>query len=104
MRERFERLSSDDERPRPDNEGRRAPDALRQLRPHVVEERVAHAGELAQVPVVGEHDAGSDEMERVEVRVGDDRVARASSGRAQDAKKPETRQRRIAKVVDQVRP
>ena len=53
----------------------RSLDALRKLRPHVLEKRVAHTRELPQVTVVGEHDAGAGEMERVEVRVGNDRVA-----------------------------
>ena len=51
-------------------------DPLRQLRPHVLDERVAHARELPQVPVVGEDDAGAGEMERMQVRVGDDRLVR----------------------------
>ena len=50
-------------------------DALRELGPHVLEQRVAHARELPQVPVVREHDAGAGEMERVQVRLGDDRLA-----------------------------
>ena len=50
-------------------------DALRELRPHVLDERVAHARELAQVPVVREDDAGAGEVEGVQVRVGDDRLA-----------------------------
>jgi hypothetical protein len=50
-------------------------DALRKLRPHVLNERVAHVRELPQVPVVREHDAGADEMEGVQVRVGNDRLA-----------------------------
>ena len=50
-------------------------DALRELRPHVLDERVAHARELPQVPVVREDDAGAGEAERVQVRVGDDRLA-----------------------------
>ena len=49
-------------------------DALRELRPHVLDERVAHARELAQVPVVREDDAGAGEVEGVQVRVGDDRL------------------------------
>ena len=49
-------------------------DPLRQLRPHVLHERVAHARELPQVAVVGEHDAGADEPERVQVRLGHDRL------------------------------
>ena len=55
----------------------RSLDALRKLRPHVLEERVAHARELPQVPVVREHDAGAGEVERVQVRVGNDRIARS---------------------------
>ena len=51
-------------------------DALRKLRPHVLEERVAHARELPQVPVVREDDARAREVERVQVRLGDDRFAR----------------------------
>ena len=51
-------------------------DALRELRPHVLDERVAHARELPQVPVVREHDAGAGEVEGVQVRLGDDRLAR----------------------------
>ena len=35
----------------------RALDALGELRPHVLEQRVAHARELPQVPVVREDDA-----------------------------------------------
>ena len=52
-------------------------DALRELRPHVLDERVAHARELAQVPVVREHDAGAVEAERVQVRLA--RRSRARS-------------------------
>ena len=51
-------------------------DALRELRPHVLDERVAHARELPQVPVVREDDAGAGEPERVQVRLGDDRLVR----------------------------
>ena len=47
-------------------------DVLRELGSHVVDERVAHARELAQVPVVREHDARAGEVERMQVRVGDD--------------------------------
>ena len=54
---------------------RRSLDALRQLRSHVLDERVAHARELAQVPVVREDDARTGEMEGVQVRVGNDRLA-----------------------------
>jgi hypothetical protein len=50
-------------------------DVLRKLRPHMLDERVAHARELPQVPVVREDDAGAGEMEGVQVRVGDDRLA-----------------------------
>ncbi len=50
-------------------------DALRELRPHVLDERVAHARELPQVPVVREDDAGAVEVEGVQVRLGDDRLA-----------------------------
>jgi hypothetical protein len=41
----------------------------------VLDERVAHAPELPQVPVVREDDARADEMEGVQVRVGNDRLA-----------------------------
>ena len=53
----------------------RALDSLRQLRTHVLDELVAHARELAQMPVVGEHDLGAGEAERMQVRVGDDGLA-----------------------------
>ena len=55
---------------------RRPLDAPCELRPDVLDERVAHARELAQVAVVGEDDAGAGEVERVQVRVGDDGLAR----------------------------
>ena len=50
--------------------------ALRELRPHMLDERVAHAGELPQAAVVREHDARAGELERVQVRLGHDRLAR----------------------------
>ena len=40
----------------------------------MLDERVAHARELAQVPVMREDDAGAGEVEGVQVRVGDDRL------------------------------
>jgi len=46
----------------------------RKLRPHVLDQRVAHARELPQVPVVREDDAGAGELEGVQVRLGDDRL------------------------------
>ena len=49
-------------------------DALRQLRPHVLDERVAHARELPQVPVVREDDVRAGEAEGVQVRLGHDRL------------------------------
>jgi hypothetical protein len=45
------------------------------------DERVAHIGELPQVPVVRQDDAGAREVERVQIRVGDDGL-RGSSGRS----------------------
>ena len=50
-------------------------DSLRELRPHVLEQRVAHARELPQMPVVREDDASAGEVEGVQVRLGDDRLA-----------------------------
>ena len=51
-------------------------DALREVRPQVLDERVAHAREAAQVSVVREDDAGADELEGVQVRLRDDRLVR----------------------------
>src|SRR6478752_4427564 len=51
---------------------RGALDVLRELGSHVVDERIAHARELAQVPVVRERNARAGELERMQVRVGDD--------------------------------
>jgi hypothetical protein len=42
----------------------------------VLDERVAHAGELPQVAIVREDDARARELERVQVRLGHDRLAR----------------------------
>ena len=41
----------------------------------MLDERIAHARELPQVPVMGEDDAGAGEMEGVQVRVGNDPFA-----------------------------
>jgi hypothetical protein len=52
--------------------GVRAPgDVARELGTDVLDESVAHAAELAQVPVVREHDARAGEVERVQVGLGD---------------------------------
>jgi hypothetical protein len=50
-------------------------DVLCELRSHVLDERIAHARELPQVPVMRECHASAREEEGVEVRVGNDRVA-----------------------------
>ena len=51
-------------------------DPLRQFGTDVLDQRVAHPGELPEMPVVGERDPRAGELERVQVGVGDDRLAR----------------------------